>query len=54
MKSEYDFSAAERGKFFRENVRLVPPIHLDADVVEHLVQLKLARRNPFGGTPDEG
>jgi hypothetical protein len=25
MKDEYDFSTAERGKFFREGARLVPP-----------------------------
>jgi hypothetical protein len=29
MKDEYDFSNAERGKFFREGARLVPPVHLD-------------------------
>ncbi|MDB5580877.1 MAG: hypothetical protein JWR80_6053 [Bradyrhizobium sp.] len=38
MKDEYDFSTAERGKFFREGARLVPPIHLDRDVLEHVAQ----------------
>ena len=29
MKDEYDFSKAERGKYFREGAALVPPVHLD-------------------------
>lgn len=32
MKREYDFSGAERGKFFRPEADLVPPVHLDAGV----------------------
>ena len=36
MKDEYDFSAAERGKFFREGAYLSPPIHLDPEVFEYL------------------
>jgi len=29
MKDEYDFSTAARGKFFRKDARLVPPVHLE-------------------------
>ena len=36
MKDEHDFSAAERGKFFREGARLVPPVHLDPEVLDYL------------------
>jgi hypothetical protein len=36
MKDEYDFSRAERGKFFREGARLVPPVHLDPEVLDYL------------------
>ena len=36
MKDEYDFSAAERGKFFREGARLVPPVHLEPEVLDYL------------------
>jgi hypothetical protein len=43
MKDEYDFSAAERGKFFREGVRLVPPVHLDSEVLDYLTDLASAR-----------
>jgi hypothetical protein len=43
MKDEYDFSNAKRGKFFREGARLVPPVHLDPDVLEYLVERAAAR-----------
>jgi hypothetical protein len=43
MKDEYDFSTAERGKFFREGARLVPPVHLDADVLDYLSKRAAAR-----------
>ncbi len=32
MKKEYDFTKAERGKFYRENVKLNFPIYLDEEV----------------------
>ena len=43
MKDEYDFSNAERGKFFRDGARLVPPVHLDPEVLEYLVERASAR-----------
>jgi hypothetical protein len=43
MKDEYDFSTAARGKFFREGARLVPPVHLDPEVLEYLVERAAAR-----------
>jgi hypothetical protein len=43
MKDEYDFSAAERGRFFREGARLVPPIHLDPDLLDRLIECASAR-----------
>ena len=42
MKKEYDFSKAERGKFYRRKLRLRLPIYLDEDVAD-FVQ-RLARR----------
>ena len=36
MKDEYDFSKAERGRFYRPDAVLVPPVHLDPDVLAHL------------------
>jgi hypothetical protein len=43
MKDEYDFSKAERGKFFRQNAQLVPPLHLDPEVLSYLAERAEAR-----------
>ncbi len=43
MKRQYDFSAAERGKFFRQGASLVPPVHLEPDVLAYLLELAVAR-----------
>ncbi|WP_213286826.1 hypothetical protein [Bradyrhizobium sp. sGM-13] len=43
MKDEYDLSTAERGKFFREGARLVPPIHLEPEVLDYLSKRALAQ-----------
>ncbi|WOH50760.1 hypothetical protein [Bradyrhizobium sp. sBnM-33] len=43
MKDEYDFSIAERGKFFREAARLVPPIHLDPEVLDYISERAAAQ-----------
>ncbi len=37
MKKEYDFSKAERGKFYRKNANPVLPVYLDQEV-QHFVQ----------------
>ena len=36
MKDEYDFSKAERGRFYRPDAVLKPPVHLDPDVLAFL------------------
>lgn len=36
MKSEYDFSKGERGKFFRPKTKLNIPIYLENDVAEFI------------------
>jgi hypothetical protein len=36
MKDEYDFSSAERSKFYRPGVQLIPPLHLDPEVLSYL------------------
>lgn len=43
MKDEYDFSTAERGKFFRKGARLVPPVHLEPDVLAYLSDLAVTQ-----------
>ncbi len=32
MRKQYDFSKGERGKFFRRNAKLNPPVYLSSDV----------------------
>jgi hypothetical protein len=36
MRDEYDFSKAERGKFYRPGADLTPPVHLDPEVLAYL------------------
>lgn len=43
MKDEYDFSNAERGKFYRPNLRLIPPVRLDPEVLDFLATRAEAR-----------
>ncbi len=43
MKSEYDFSNARRGRFFRQDAVLAPPIHLDPEVLAFLSRRAQAR-----------
>jgi hypothetical protein len=43
MKNEYDFSKAERGKFYRHHAEHSLPIYLDADNL--LFVTKIAQRN---------
>lgn len=43
MKDEYDFSTAARGKFFRKGARLVPPVHLEPDVLAYLSDLAVTQ-----------
>jgi hypothetical protein len=43
MKDEYDFSGAERGKFYRPGLKLIPPVHLEPDVLDYLAERARAR-----------
>lgn len=38
MKKEYDFSNAERGKFYRPNARLNIPVYLGEDVQRYATE----------------
>lgn len=48
MKSEYDFSKAERGKFFKANAELRLPIYLDAEVQRYLTERAADKGVPLG------
>jgi hypothetical protein len=43
MKDEYNFSRAERARFFRQDAALVPPVHLDPEVIAFLTARAQAR-----------
>jgi hypothetical protein len=43
MRGDYDFSTAERGKFFRKDARLVPSVHLEPDVIAYLSDLAVTQ-----------
>jgi len=43
MKDEYDFSNAERGKFYRADAQLIPPVHLDPEIRSYLAARAEAR-----------
>ena len=43
MKAEYDMSSAWRGVFYRKNSVLVPPVHLDPEVLKYLQARATAR-----------
>ena len=38
MKKEYDFSKAERGKFYRSDLVLSLPVYLDPDISDFLTK----------------
>lgn len=43
MKDDYDFTNAQRGKFYQQNTLLVPPVHLEPDVLSYLQARAQAR-----------
>ncbi len=45
MKEQYDFSKGVRGKFYKPDLRLIPPVRLEPQVLDFL-----ARRAEAKGT----
>ena len=43
MKDEYNFSKAERGRFYRRDAVLVPPVRLEPEVLAFLTARAQAR-----------
>lgn len=48
MKPEYDFSRAERGKFYRKGTEIRLPIYLDAKLQHRLEQVAKKRGKDLG------
>lgn len=44
MKEHYDFSLAERGKFYRPNAEFQFPVYLEPDVSDFLTELAEKRK----------
>ena len=53
MKDEYDFSKAQRGRFFRQSAVLAPPVHLDPEVLAFLTDRAAARGIPLNELVNE-
>ena len=53
MKDEYDFSSATRGKFYQDGVQLVPPVHLEPDVLNYLLTKAEARGTTLNALVNE-
>ncbi len=45
MEKEYDFSKAERGKFYRSDVTLNIPVYLESDVQVFVGQIAEAKQS---------
>ena len=45
MKKEYDFSKAERGKFYRPNAKLNLPVYLDDEVRDFVTRIAENKRS---------
>lgn len=43
MKSEYDFSKGERGKFYRPDVQYHLPVYLEEEVLNYLRERALSK-----------
>jgi hypothetical protein len=44
MKAKYDFSNAQRGKFYRPDAELLFPIYLEPDVEKYVTELAKRRK----------
>jgi hypothetical protein len=45
MKKEYDFSKAERGKFYRPDAKLNIPVYLESDIQEFIAKIAEAKHS---------
>ena len=54
MKSEYDFSKAERGKFYREGAEIQLPIYLNAKRQHRLEQIAQQKGKELGEVVNQG
>ena len=43
MQDEYDFTDAQRGKFYKPDLRLIPPVRLEPQVLDFLAKRAAAK-----------
>lgn len=53
MKDEYDFSRAQRGRFYRKDAVLIPPVHLEPEVLAFLTARAQTRGVPLSDLVNE-
>lgn len=53
MRDEYDLSQGQRGKFYREGTRLIPPIHLEPEVLAYLAERAKTRGTSLNALVNE-
>jgi hypothetical protein len=53
MKKQYDFSKAQRGKFYRPNARLNLPVYLEPEVQARLAKAAEKRREDVSALVNE-
>lgn len=53
MKKEYDFSKAERGKFYKKNARLQIPIYLNRKNLQFVEDVANRRNTDVGSVVNE-
>ena len=47
MREEYDFAQGKRGLFARPDAALVPPVHLEPEILDYLAKRAAARGVPL-------
>jgi len=53
MKKEYDFLKGERGKFYRQNVRIHLPIYLDQESFEFIEKIAKKKKADLNSLVNE-
>jgi tartrate dehydratase alpha subunit/fumarate hydratase class I-like protein len=48
MKKEYDFSKGERGKFYKEDIKINYPVYLDPDNLKFIQSIAEKNKSDIG------
>ncbi len=53
MKEEYDFSKAEKGKFYRKNVKLRLPVYLEPKILQFIEDIAKNKKKDISSVVNE-